>query len=102
MLLRCSVLLLLSRDGGTGRRSGLKIRSSERSVGVRVPLSAPIKVFIINYLLSITVFFSTALGLHYLWLMAVPMAVCTGLFTGIWVTSSTALRRVLGASASTV
>ncbi len=30
------------RDGGTGRRSGLKIRSLERGVGVRVPLSAPI------------------------------------------------------------
>src|SRR5205807_3820373 len=31
------------RDGGTGRRSGLKIRSLEKGVGVRVPLSAPKK-----------------------------------------------------------
>ena len=31
------------RDGGTGRRSGLKIRGPERVVGVRVPLSAPAK-----------------------------------------------------------
>ena len=38
---RRSVLLGLGRDGGTGRRSGLKIRKPERVVGVRVPLSAP-------------------------------------------------------------
>ncbi len=29
------------RDGEIGRRSGLKIRRSERTVGVRFPLPAP-------------------------------------------------------------
>ena len=29
------------RDGGIGRRIGLKIRSAERRVGVRFPLPAP-------------------------------------------------------------
>ena len=37
--------LLLGRDGGTGRRSGLKIRRPERVVGVRVPLPAPLGPF---------------------------------------------------------
>ncbi len=36
----CSIL---GRDGETGRRSGLKIRRTERSVGVQVPLPAPLK-----------------------------------------------------------
>jgi hypothetical protein len=35
----------LRRDGGTGRRSGLKIRRAERPVGVRVPLSAPTPLY---------------------------------------------------------
>jgi hypothetical protein len=34
-----------SRDGEIGRRSGLKIRRSERTVGVRFPLPAPAKLW---------------------------------------------------------
>ena len=33
-----------SRDGEIGRRSGLKIRRSERTVGVRFPLPAPAQI----------------------------------------------------------
>ncbi len=33
--------MIASRDGEIGRRSGLKIRRSERTVGVRFPLPAP-------------------------------------------------------------
>ena len=39
-----------SRDGGTGRRSGLKIRGPETVVGVRVPLSAPAKAELSQFL----------------------------------------------------
>src|ERR1035437_5412399 len=37
-------LYLKSRDGEIGRRSGLKIRRSERTVGVRFPLPAPARL----------------------------------------------------------
>ena len=36
-----SCVTLAGRDGEIGRRSGLKIRRSERTVGVRFPLPAP-------------------------------------------------------------
>ena len=41
------------RDGEIGRRSGLKIRRSERTVGVRFPLPAPPETHILTRVLSI-------------------------------------------------
>jgi hypothetical protein len=40
----CGRFSIPGRDGGIGRRSGLKIRGPERVVGVQVPLSAPINI----------------------------------------------------------